>query len=756
MKRLLLLLLLLPCSLYGQAYNDVVTNSRGQPIAGASYYVYSNPGSSNCASITGTLSTLYTDPSLGTPSGVNPVISDQLGRIQVYTNAGTYCVKIVGYNITALQYPITLGGGGGGSGVTIQTNGVNNSVQTSLNFLNSAATNGQTFTFTNTSSGNVQLGVTGTLNNAGLTNPSVTVQGATCTLGSTCNVNSATLGNMLISGGAGNALNSATNFTYASGVLTAIPNGSLANTTIFQRAADPGSQANYFLQGLAANSAQLFYLDQVGDFNTNGFVAGQGGLFYQASNGSTAMRLTRFTDSAPTGYFLAAQRNDGAANLFTVDVSGNTVVQNLTISGTCTGCGASSGNTTSTSMVAGNLPVATGVNSLTDSTIAESTVVQTLAGLVSGSPVIGGGSTGVSTLCGSNCIFDNLGDLNLNGFIVAGTGPSLEEGNTQLTATPTLDAGYDYGTFVYNKSFYCLNSDGSSCLLSGVGSFTGDGVLLTNSASTGAVTAILATAGGHKWFGNATASTAAPSYQTLTTGDLPTSTAFLNAANVWSSTDNFTGATITVPTKLTSDSSTAAASTAFVQQATGSTPFITVNSGTADPVCGVLNQTPWTCAAATTKTYFATSGTIPFATANGKIDAIHHGLNLQTQFDALWPSSSNGWTLTLNAGSALSGQTCTGCIALWSSGATTIATGSALTNIQVNCTILVNGSTATTLSTTCLPSNGTRVFPSAASAVVTSVPNTATNWILVWSITWTTNAQAEGINLDSMVGTYIP
>lgn len=55
-----------------------------------------------------------------------------------------------------------------GSGVTIQTNGVNNSSQTALNFLNSAATNGLTLTFTNPSGGGVQLGFTGTLTDAGL------------------------------------------------------------------------------------------------------------------------------------------------------------------------------------------------------------------------------------------------------------------------------------------------------------------------------------------------------------------------------------------------------------------------------------------------------------------------------------------------------------------------------------------------------------------------------------------------------------
>lgn len=55
----------------------------------------------------------------------------------------------------------------------------------------------------------------------------------------------------------------------------------------------------------------------------------------------------------------------------------------------------------------------------------------------------------------------------------------------------------------------------------GVSSFTGDGALINNSASTGAVTVTLATAGAHKWWGNNTGSTAAPGYQAIGTGDLP-------------------------------------------------------------------------------------------------------------------------------------------------------------------------------------------------------------------------------------------
>lgn len=74
------------------------------------------------------------------------------------------------------------------SGLTTQTNTVNNISQSTLNLINSAAFNGLTFTFTNTGTGVVQAGFTGTLGNAGLTNSSTTVNGQGCSLGGTCTV----------------------------------------------------------------------------------------------------------------------------------------------------------------------------------------------------------------------------------------------------------------------------------------------------------------------------------------------------------------------------------------------------------------------------------------------------------------------------------------------------------------------------------------------------------------------------------------
>ena len=78
--------------------------------------------------------------------------------------------------------------GTAGGGLTVQTNGGNNTSQATLNFTNPASFNGLTFTFSNPSSGNETFALGGTLNNSGLTNSSTTVNGQTCTLGSSCSI----------------------------------------------------------------------------------------------------------------------------------------------------------------------------------------------------------------------------------------------------------------------------------------------------------------------------------------------------------------------------------------------------------------------------------------------------------------------------------------------------------------------------------------------------------------------------------------
>jgi hypothetical protein len=82
----------------------------------------------------------------------------QQRQIVNFTGSGVSCVDNSGLSRT----DCTVAGGGGG-GVTLQTNGTNNTSQTSLNLQSSSATNGVTLTETNASAGNVQLGLSGTL-----------------------------------------------------------------------------------------------------------------------------------------------------------------------------------------------------------------------------------------------------------------------------------------------------------------------------------------------------------------------------------------------------------------------------------------------------------------------------------------------------------------------------------------------------------------------------------------------------------------
>lgn len=94
------------------------------------------------------------------PSGFDVLYADSgTGNLTCLTSSGAACIS----------------GGGGGGGATFQVNGVNTSNQTTINFLNSVATNGLTVGFTNPSLGGVQLTLAGTLANTGLANSSVTV-----------------------------------------------------------------------------------------------------------------------------------------------------------------------------------------------------------------------------------------------------------------------------------------------------------------------------------------------------------------------------------------------------------------------------------------------------------------------------------------------------------------------------------------------------------------------------------------------------
>ncbi len=126
---------------------------------------------------------------------------------------GQYCLDWA--SLTAAPTLVTCTGGGS---TAFQVNGTALTSSTTVNFENSVATNGVTLTFTNPSAGNVQVGLTGTLNPAG---------------GGTGLTTTPTNGQLLIGNGTGYtlaALTAGANMSITNGAgsisLAAVPSGS--------------------------------------------------------------------------------------------------------------------------------------------------------------------------------------------------------------------------------------------------------------------------------------------------------------------------------------------------------------------------------------------------------------------------------------------------------------------------------------------------------------------------------------------------
>lgn len=152
---------------------------------------------------------------LGIPNGLTLPISIANGGTGSGTAAGAMTNLLPTYvandclanNGSALEW-LTCGGG---SSTTFQVNGTNLTSSATVNFQNSAATNGLTLGFANPSAGNVQLTLSGTLANAGLANSSLTVNGQAISLGSSGNVNAgAAQYSIALNGAAGSAIGGVT------------------------------------------------------------------------------------------------------------------------------------------------------------------------------------------------------------------------------------------------------------------------------------------------------------------------------------------------------------------------------------------------------------------------------------------------------------------------------------------------------------------------------------------------------------------
>lgn len=99
-------------------------------------------------------------------------------------SAGTYASA----NITVNAQGQITSASAGGSSTAFQANTVALASASTINFENSTAFNGLTATVSNPSAGNVQLGLSGSLGNAGLANSSVTLNSQAVALGASANI----------------------------------------------------------------------------------------------------------------------------------------------------------------------------------------------------------------------------------------------------------------------------------------------------------------------------------------------------------------------------------------------------------------------------------------------------------------------------------------------------------------------------------------------------------------------------------------
>lgn len=119
--------------------------------------------------------------------------------------------------------------------------------------------------------------------------------------------------------------------------------------------------------------------------------------------------------------------------------------------------------------------------------------------------------------------------------------------NIDLTAALFVDFTIAFSTNAVTPNTFTQRSGGVmpfAATSAPITSFSGDGSLISNSLSTGAVTATLATAGAHKFWMNNTGSTAAPGYQSAALADLPGTV--VNASSPGVGIAHFAGSTQTV------------------------------------------------------------------------------------------------------------------------------------------------------------------------------------------------------------------
>jgi hypothetical protein len=147
--------------------------------------------------------------------------------------------------------------------------------------------------------------------------------------------------------------------------------------------------------------------------------------------------------------------------------------------------------------------------------------------------------------------FAQIGNTSL-----VGMGFSGYEDRTQIATPASPAANHDRLYFKSDNNLYQLNSSGvevqvSGLAAGGVTSFTGDGTLINNVASTGAVTASLASAPAYTSLSNSTGSSAAPTYNFGTIGFQVTGTSLTLTSSSPSYISFSAVATATLPSAAT-------------------------------------------------------------------------------------------------------------------------------------------------------------------------------------------------------------
>jgi len=141
-----------------------------------------------------------------------------------------------------------------------------------------------------------------------------------------------------------------------------------------------------------------------------------------------------------------------------------------------------------------------------------------------------------------------------------------------FTAFPNCTGGGNALQFTTSTGVFSCGSASA-----GVSSWSGDGALYNNSLSTGAVTATLANAGAHKYWGNNTGVSATPAYVSLVDADLPADTVLRNQANTYSGggLQDLSAMTWKIPT---SGGATASATNMIAYDSTNKNPHIYANN----------------------------------------------------------------------------------------------------------------------------------------------------------------------------------